>query len=91
MKLDKSILSNNKYLFLALIPLICLMILMDSNIFHSSFLNAITNLEEEGKLMITELMTSNKGAYNDSEGNQYDLATESGEKLVENEEYSSKE
>ena len=74
MKFDKDNFKSNKILFIVLLPLVALMFFVDNKYVNNDFLNGAKKDYEQnlGRLQISEIMASNKGAYIDEFGDCYD-------------------
>ena len=74
MKFDLSVIKNNKLFIFLLLPLIVLMFLIDNKDSKNKIVQTVNNNYESGtgRLVINEVMASNKGAFIDKDGNCYD-------------------
>lgn len=74
MKFDLSVINKNKLFLLMLLPLVGLMFIIDNKNSRNKILSTVKDEYESdtGRLIINEVMSSNKGAHIDSDGNCYD-------------------
>ena len=72
MKLDLTKLKDNIKLIIICIPIVVLLIFVDNKKISTNFTRSMNKDISKGRLVINEVMTSNKGVYVDSEGKAYD-------------------
>ena len=72
MKLDLTKLKDNLRLIVICIPIVILLIFVDNKKISTNFSRSMNKDLSKGRLVINEVMTSNKGVYVDEDGKAYD-------------------